>query len=73
MTEEIKNNQWIARIVYPVDITKEMIEEVVAFDEFIAMDKTDRDTVLLDIANTVWETSTITPFVLQTTTLLNNY
>lgn len=73
MKTEIKNNQWIARVVYPIDITKEMIESYFAFEEFIAMDKLERDSVLLDIAENFWETSSITSYVLQTTTLLNNY
>ena len=73
MTEEIKNNQWIARVVYPVDITKEMIELYTNFENFVAMDKTDRDSLLRDIADDYFETSSITPFVSQTTTLINNY
>ena len=73
MTDEIKNNQWIARVVYPVDITKEMIELYTNFENFVAMDKTDRDSLLRDIADDYFETSSLAPFVSQTTTLLNNY
>ena len=69
----MRNDQWIGTAGYTVQVTKEMIENMVTWEEFVLLSSDMQNEIILDVANQVMETTYIVPIVQSKTTLLNNY